>query len=140
MQDTLVGHLIRLLSRRRLLKHPEEISTSAWELDGTDTVDWYGPEDPEVSYDRLSLLPFTTLLMSDKNPKNWPLAKKLTVSFVMVLLTTIISAGGPLGVAGTSDIAKTFNVSEVVATLGLSTYLAGYGLGELRILSIPLKI
>ena len=74
LRDTNFGYLIRLVSRRRLLRYPDEIDPSLWKLatqrpsestgsqkdaregavtgdDGEEVylVGWYGPDDPEVS-------------------------------------------------------------------------------------------
>jgi len=73
---------------------------------------------------------FNMNLVNKQNPQNWPTPKKLLVSSVMILLTAVFSMGGPLGVAGKTSIAETFGVSDVVATLSLTTYLAGYGIGN----------
>jgi hypothetical protein len=47
IQDTLLGHIIRFVSRRRILRHPEECPPPAWNSE--DLVDWYSDEDAEVS-------------------------------------------------------------------------------------------
>jgi DHA1 family multidrug resistance protein-like MFS transporter len=76
LESTIFGQLVRLLSRGKLLRYPDEIDPSLWEKavsrdspdnsngerekeedDGRSVllVGWYGPDDPEVSL-RPSLL------------------------------------------------------------------------------------
>ncbi|GAB7350828.1 hypothetical protein MBLNU459_g1361t2 [Dothideomycetes sp. NU459] len=75
-----------------------------------DMVSWYGPEDPD-------------------NPQNWSQRKKFFVAFQICLLTTSIYIGSAIYTPGEGEIVEIFGVSEVVATLGLTLFVAGYGLG-----------
>lgn len=75
-------------------------------------VSWFGDDDPE-------------------NPMNWSLGKKVFVSFEICLLTTSIYIGSSIYTAGNETVEKTFGVSEVAATLGLTCFVAGYGLGPM---------
>ena len=78
-------------------------------------VDWDGPDDPE-------------------NPINWSLSKKLWVTFEICLLTFGIYIGSAIYTAGIEDIVQKFGVSQVAATVGLTLFVAGYGLGMFLIL------
>ena len=75
-------------------------------------VTWSGPDDPE-------------------NPQNWSLPKKFFVSFLICLLTTSVYIGSSIYSAGNETIVEDFGVSEVAATLGLTLFVAGYGLGPM---------
>lgn len=67
VRDTVFGQLVRLISRNKLLKYPDELDSSLWrqfiqeerieggEKGSSDEVDkythlvtWQGPDDPEV--------------------------------------------------------------------------------------------
>jgi DHA1 family multidrug resistance protein-like MFS transporter len=69
-------------------------------------------------------------LANNQNPQNWSMLKKSLISSMMVLLTAVFTMGGPILIAGSRSIEDTFHVSKVIATLGLTTYLAGYGIGK----------
>lgn len=75
-------------------------------------VDWYGPDDPE-------------------NPMNWSQAKKFFVTFEICLLTTSVYIGSSIYSAGTENVMAIFGVGQVAATLGLTLFVAGYGLGPM---------
>ncbi|KAH9990345.1 major facilitator superfamily domain-containing protein [Russula vinacea] len=79
--------------------------------DGKDTllVDWYGPTDPD-------------------NPLNWSSGKKAWVMFQTCLLTFTIYVGSAIYTAGIPSISAEFHVSTVAATVGLTVFVAGYGL------------
>lgn len=75
-------------------------------------VDWNGPSDPE-------------------NPQNWPLLKKSLVVFQIMLLTCVTYMGSSIYTPGQEYIQEEFHVGHVVATLNLSLYVLGYGLGPI---------
>lgn len=75
-------------------------------------VDWYGPDDPD-------------------NPQNWSMGKKFFVTFTLCLLTFSIYIGSAIFSAGILDIEREFGVSQVAAILGLTLFVAGYGLGPM---------
>ncbi|KAI9148199.1 Caffeine resistance protein [Paramyrothecium foliicola] len=75
-------------------------------------VDWYGPDDPE-------------------NPRNWSRVKRGFVTFQIVLLTFSVYIGSAIYTAGLMDVTMVFGVSTVAATLGLTLFVAGYGLGPM---------
>jgi DHA1 family multidrug resistance protein-like MFS transporter len=77
-----------------------------------EVISWYGDADPE-------------------NPQNWSLPKKCFVTFEICLLTTSIYIGSSIYSAGTQSVMATFGVSQVAATLGLTLFVAGYGLGPM---------
>ncbi|KAK9775980.1 putative Major facilitator superfamily (MFS) profile domain-containing protein [Seiridium cardinale] len=75
-------------------------------------VDWYGPNDPE-------------------NPLNWSHGKKFFVTFEICFLTFSVYIGSAIYSAGIVDVMSHFGVSQVAATLGLTLFVAGYGLGPM---------
>ncbi|KAI9430829.1 putative caffeine resistance protein 5 [Lactarius indigo] len=81
---------------------------------GPDTllVDWYGPTDPD-------------------NPQNWSSGKKAWVMFQTCLLTFAVYLGSAIYTAGLSGVTSEFHVSNVAALVGLTTFVAGYGLGPM---------
>lgn len=75
-------------------------------------VTWYGDDDPE-------------------NPWNWSLGKRVFVTAEICLLTTSVYIGSSIYSAGTQDVIGIFGVSQVAATLGLTLFVAGYGIVSL---------
>ncbi|KAB2577382.1 Caffeine resistance protein 5 [Lasiodiplodia theobromae] len=75
-------------------------------------VTWYGPNDPA-------------------NPQNWSVGKKFFVTFEICLLTFSIYIGSAIYSAGIVDVMQKFRVSQVAATLGLTLFVAGYGVGPM---------
>lgn len=64
-------------------------------------------------------------------PRNWSFAKKCLVTFEICLLTTSVYIGSSIYSAGTENVMATFGVSRVAATLGLTLFVAGYGIGPM---------
>ncbi|KIW81811.1 hypothetical protein Z517_04837 [Fonsecaea pedrosoi CBS 271.37] len=75
-------------------------------------VDWYGPDDSE-------------------NPRNWGSVKKVWVTFEICLLTFSVYIGSSIYTAGILDVSNEFGVSRVAATLGLTLFVLGYGVGPM---------
>ncbi|ANB15490.1 Flr1p [Sugiyamaella lignohabitans] len=75
-------------------------------------VDWNGPNDPE-------------------HPHNWPRWKRAMVVFQVMLLSCVTYMGSSIYTPGQLAIQEEFGVGHVVATLNLSIYVLGYGLGPM---------
>ena len=75
-------------------------------------IDWFGPNDPD-------------------NPMNWSTPKRFFVTFEIVFLTFSVYIGSAIYSAGTISVTEEFHVSRVAATLGLTLFVAGYGLGPM---------
>lgn len=73
-------------------------------------VDWNGPDDPE-------------------NPINWKRFKKVVMVMQIMFLTTVTYMGSSIYTPGQQEIQDQFHVGHVVATLNLSLFVLGYGLG-----------
>ncbi|KAG8533467.1 uncharacterized protein KY384_002250 [Bacidia gigantensis] len=190
IRDTVFGHLVRLVTRNRMLQYMEEKDPSLWkqylDRDQTRNMALFGhpqltteeqeqqkekesPETPSTASD--STLPETpterqphrhqmhsTLTAqrvdtekgrdlsmvswwgdndpevhanSPQMPMNWSTFKKVLVTSEICLLTTSVYIGSAIYTAGTESVVKTFGVSEVAATLGLTLFVAGYGLGPM---------
>lgn len=93
---------------KNIFKHPVDSEKGR---DQT-VVDWDGEQDPE-------------------NPQNWSLRKKFFVTFQICLLTTGVYIGSAIYTPGIEQIIQIYGVSQVAATLGLSLFVAGYGLGPM---------
>ena len=103
--------------------------------EGTDAllVTWNGPDDPEVSQGHVSLASRSIIDYLSKNPRNWSHGKKIWVMFQVCLLTFSVYIGSAIYTAGIEEIMQEYHVSLVSATLGLTLFVAGYGLGALCI-------
>ncbi|KAF2622136.1 multidrug resistance protein-like protein [Macroventuria anomochaeta] len=75
-------------------------------------IDWFGPDDPQ-------------------NPRNWSRAKRFFVTFEICFLTFSVYIGSAIYTPGLMDVMAGFGVAQVPATLGLTLYVAGYGLGPI---------
>lgn len=75
-------------------------------------VDWNGPDDPE-------------------NPINWSRGKKIAIVLQVMFLTCVTYMGSSIYTPGQLQIQEEFGVGHVVATLNLSLFVLGYGLGPI---------
>ncbi|KAI0084944.1 MFS general substrate transporter [Irpex rosettiformis] len=75
-------------------------------------VDWYCANDPE-------------------NPRNWSFAKRCFVTFDICLLTFSIYIGSAIYAPGIPDISEKFGISNVAASLGITLFVLGYGIGPM---------
>lgn len=93
----------------------EKQSHSEKSLNGNDgldpfLVDWNGTDDPDL-------------------PLNWSTIRKGFIVFQIMLLTCITYMGSSIYTPGQEQIQNEFKVGHVTATLNLSLYVLGYGLG-----------
>ncbi|KAK6455537.1 multidrug resistance [Scheffersomyces xylosifermentans] len=75
-------------------------------------VSWEGEDDPE-------------------NPYNWPLYQKVFFIFEICFLTTTVYMGSAIYTPGIQEIMIEFNIDRVKATLPLTMFVIGYGLGPM---------
>ncbi|GFG20186.1 caffeine resistance protein 5 [Aspergillus udagawae] len=80
--------------------------------DGLIVIDWYTSDDSE-------------------NPQNWPQTKKSLVAFIVFTYTFIVYAGSAIYTSSEEEVTTVFGVSMTAASLGLSLYVLGYGVGPL---------
>ena len=114
---------------------PEEASgefklSNPVKKEGTDSklVTWHGPHDPEVC-SVLAFVPHQIDVFA-KNPMNWSRAKKIWVMFQLYLLTFSVYFGSAVYTAAVPGVSEHFHVSRVAATLGLTLFLLGCGIGK----------
>ncbi|WVR08367.1 hypothetical protein IAU60_005422 [Kwoniella sp. DSM 27419] len=75
-------------------------------------VTWYGTDDEE-------------------NPLNWSLLKKCWLVAIIMLMTSSVYMGSSIWSPGVMLGAEYFGVGPVTSTLGISLFVAGYGVGPL---------
>lgn len=75
-------------------------------------VDFDGPDDPE-------------------NPYNWPLWQKVIFAFQIAFLTVSVYMGSAIYTPGVDVLMADLNISRVKATLPLTMFVIGYGLGPM---------
>ena len=109
-QNTAFAFVVRVLSRDRLMRPrlPELKAVLRYEEEGQ-IVDWDG-DDPE-------------------NPKNWPFRYKVFLSFLVCMMTTFVYMGSSIVSPAIELIQRDFHVGQPVASLSLSLFVWGYGLG-----------
>lgn len=79
---------------------------------GAILVDWYYSDDAE-------------------NPHNWTNNKRLGISLLICLYTFVVYTSSAIYTSSTEGVMSHFGVSQIKATLGLSLYVLGYGIGPL---------
>ncbi|SJX66255.1 probable FLR1-Putative H+ antiporter involved in multidrug resistance [Sporisorium reilianum f. sp. reilianum] len=93
----------------------ENLETAPDSLEDDDDpylVDWNGDTDPD-------------------NPQNWSRARKTFVTGLLCLLTFSVYMGSAIYTPGVELLAQWFGVGTVTATLGLTLFVLGYGLGPM---------
>ncbi|KAF5025805.1 hypothetical protein F66182_2138 [Fusarium sp. NRRL 66182] len=80
--------------------------------DGSILVDWYYSDDGE-------------------NPHNWSSSRRMGVSVIICLYTFVVYTSSAIYTSSTEGVMHAFGVSQLKATLGLSLYVLGYGVGPL---------
>jgi DHA1 family multidrug resistance protein-like MFS transporter len=80
--------------------------------DGAILVDWYYTDDPE-------------------NPQNWSNVRRAGVTFIICLYTFVVYSSSAIYTTSELGIMEEFGVSQTRASLGLSIFVLGYGVGPL---------
>jgi multidrug resistance protein len=80
--------------------------------EGSDLVDWDGPQDPE-------------------NPQNWSPKYKWYTIMILACMTFVVSFGSSVWSTATVVTAEEFGVSQEVMILGVTLYVVGFALGPL---------
>ncbi|OJJ33896.1 hypothetical protein ASPWEDRAFT_60457 [Aspergillus wentii DTO 134E9] len=105
-----VSRTSRRMSIASTIRNSSENATAG--TSGGIVISWRGPDDSE-------------------NPQNWSMGKRLFVSSLIWLLTFAIYIGSAIYTPGTIGVTEQFGVSQVAATLGLTLFVLGYGLGPM---------
>lgn len=113
------------LHQSRTQKDLEEAYTAALEdrgvsrviipektAEGVILVDWYTTDDPA-------------------NPQNWTFKKKMLVTLQICLYTMAVYMGSSIYAPSIPGVIEQFGVSPQLASMGLSMYVLGYGLGPM---------
>lgn len=80
--------------------------------DGAILVDWYFSDDTS-------------------NPQNWTDKKRGLIATILCLYTFVVYTSSAIYTTSTEGVMQEFGVSQLKATLGLSLYVLGYGVGPL---------
>lgn len=93
--------------------NPEFVSSTRDLTDhGTVVVDWYDGRDVD-------------------NPYNWSDRKRGLITLIICLYTFVVYTSSAIYTSSMEGVMKEFNVNQIEATLGLSLYVLGYGVGPL---------
>ncbi|KAI4528103.1 MFS general substrate transporter [Schizophyllum commune Loenen D] len=118
-EETVVGDPMNSRATSEVQKSEKGVSPlvspagSSPELDGDpNLVTWYGPDDPA-------------------NPMNWSFAKKSFVTLQLCVLTFSVYVGSSIYSPGIQDFAQAFGTNLPVATLGMTLFVFGYGIGPM---------
>lgn len=99
------------------------------EISDSALVDWYGPDDPENPYNVRAHKEWN--LRHTHACEQWSLLKKCFFTFQVCFLTFSVYIGASIYAPGSAGIADQFGISETAATLGLTLFVAGYGVGPM---------
>ncbi|KIV98833.1 uncharacterized protein PV09_09404 [Verruconis gallopava] len=124
VRDSTFGAIVRMITRGTVFKF----------LDERDPDMWKTLIDRKISKDTIHLgtaNPSSGNRDLERNPINWSTGKKIFVTFLICFLTTSVYIGSAIYSAGIPDFMVQFGVSQVAATLGLTLFVAGYGLGPM---------
>lgn len=116
---TAFGSIIYFVSGRRWFCTLDRRHRDVWEAFGRQKVsskrqyvDWVDEADPD-------------------NPKNWTFSYKCFVSFLVCVMTVFVYLGSSIVVPGIPEFSKEFRISPTVASLSISLFVWGYGLGPM---------
>lgn len=66
-----------------------------------------------------------------ENPYNWPTGAKVVFSVFIGLLTVSVYMGSAIYTPGIDQLMKEFNINQTVATLPMTLFVFGYGMGPM---------
>jgi MFS transporter, DHA1 family, multidrug resistance protein len=134
VQDSAFGRLLHAISGGRLFGWDDSYTSIVKETASTSSETLPVPT-PTHSTEYVEKGPDYELvnwLENDKaNPRNWSTPKKVFVTGLICFLTTSVYIGSAIYTAGLEEIMADFGVSRVAALLGLTLFVAGYGLGPM---------
>ncbi|EMG49492.1 MDR1 Multidrug resistance protein 1 [Candida maltosa Xu316] len=123
LRDSFIGRLTYHLSQHKFFSYPEEYpyyvvpknylsEISDRDSDKQIIVTWDGDNDPE-------------------NPKNWPFYQKAFFIIQISFLTSSVYMGSAIYTPGIDELMTDLNIGRVVATLPLTLFVIGYGVGPM---------
>lgn len=134
IQDSAFGHIIHAVSGGKFFAWDDKQAsiTTATAASSTQTLPVATPTHTNEATEKGSDVELVDWLENDPaNPRNWSTPKKFFVTFEICLLTTSVYIGSAIYTAGVQGVMADFGVSQVVAVLGLTLFVAGYGLGPM---------
>ncbi|WWC88771.1 uncharacterized protein L201_003684 [Kwoniella dendrophila CBS 6074] len=138
IRDSYFGHLTRLVYKPHYLRHAEEEedfvipkfepTNTGNDEDGVITT----PAEslPSVQAPDLHLVTWYSA-KDNENPRNWTMKKKCYVTFLIMILTVTVYIGSAIYSPAAGDASEYFGISSIVSSLGISMFVAGYGIGPL---------
>ena len=108
--------------------HAESVGEAS---NATVIVHWYGPDDPECPKNVCLAAPCSLACRTDSLSLQWSLFKRGLVTFDVCLITFAVYIGSAIFAPGIPDLAEKFGISEVAASLGLTMFIVGYGVGPM---------
>ena len=120
LRTTAFGNIIHFASGRRWFctldkRHIGDVLEACdgeKEYSKSQYVDWVNEADPD-------------------NPKNWPFAYKCFVTFLVCVMTVFVYLGSSIVVPGIPELSEEFHISPTVASLSISLFVWGYGIGPM---------
>ncbi|PYI03123.1 MFS general substrate transporter [Aspergillus sclerotiicarbonarius CBS 121057] len=136
LREVPLGHLIRLLSGRKLLRFPEEQDgfsvPDTVRFSRQTTVVSDAHVSPAVLEAATSSPPVTWYSANDpENPKNWSSWKKAAVYIIICFYTATAQASVSIFTPSQMLLPDIFGISTTVSSLGLALFVFGYGSGGL---------
>lgn len=131
LQNSLLGHTIRLITGGKVLAWPEQYDSNLVEAylatskpEEKPTLDRTSSDESTSSDNQVSKtatrIAIDWLENDPENPHNWSTSKKAWVSLQICLLTTSVYCGASIYTVGIEGIMEQFHVSQTVALLGLT--------------------
>jgi DHA1 family multidrug resistance protein-like MFS transporter len=159
IRDTSFEGFVRIVTRNRVLKHPEELPDyqlpapyikllEAAELrnkDGSTVSSTHFdkrkstrivPAETEDQFEPKVLADGTIIVdwygpRDLANPQNWSLSRKLVPTGIIVVYTFAVYLGSSIFTSSYSGVIEQFGVSQQVVSLTLSMYVLAYGMGPM---------
>jgi DHA1 family multidrug resistance protein-like MFS transporter len=134
IQDSAFGHIVHAISRGRFFAWDDKQTLNTTGSEGTskETLPVASPTHTKEAAEKGQDYELVDWQKDDPaNPRNWSTPKKFFVTFEICLLTTSVYIGSAIYTAGIQGVMADFGVSQVVAVLGLTLFVAGYGLGPM---------
>lgn len=147
IRDSFWGRIVYHLSQHRYFAHkeehpdyvvPDKYLEGAKQLPKENDNDKEGSPELALSDSSASTLAVDQLIVvtwdgedDPENPQNWPFYQKAFFTFEIAFLTVSIYIGSAIYTPGVEQIMEKFQVGLTVATLPLTLFVFGYGIGPM---------